>query len=434
MNSASGRGTGGSVDTVQATPSHRAAAAASTGASASTKPVGHVRMWLVAWRLHRIQAGAMLAIMAVAAAAMALFRWRVVATFRDLGCDLFPADPNGLGCINVDGSQVWWNDGFSSWSALAHLGMLAAPVVLGAFAAAPVFTREFSRGTHVLALTQSVSRRHWFVAKTTVLVVPLVAGLLALAAVMRWTDGVVSITAYNRLEKLTFFTASIVPAAVGLTMFALTIAIGMIARSLLPTLVTGILVGGVLLFGLVTAQPHVLPADRTVTTMAEQYPAITQAMIDAENAQATGTHVAVPTDPDQRYVGMGYLNAAGDTVDLPNRTMSACYDRGNKAGEAAATAAGLSAEAGDATSGSGTAIAAHSTGDAFYNSPEYRTAQNEAMRDCIGEAGVVAQYSDILPGGLLWPLRWAMTGICALLAALFLGASVWRLQPALAKR
>lgn len=53
---------------------------------------------------------------------------------------------------------------------------------------------------------------------------------------------------------------------------------------------------------------------------------------------------------------------------------------------------------------------------------------------CFQQAGVVARYTDYVPASMLWPLRWVVTGICVILAALFLGVSAWRLKSAVAKR
>jgi hypothetical protein len=398
-------------------------------------------MWWVAWRQHRHQIAALIAIVAVFSGSAIAFRSRVTATWARLGCELFPAEAGGgmPGCTDAMGNAVWWNDGFSMQSGLLHGAVLLGPVVIGAFAAAPLFTREFGHGSHVLALTQSVSRTRWLVAKTTVVLVPLVAALLAVGIVMQWTDGVVAITAYGALESNNFLTRGIMPAAVGLVSFALTLAIGMIFRSLLPTLVAGILIGLVLLFGLGAVQLHVLPAHRTVTTMATLYPVVTEATINEENAQAEGATAPVPADWNQAFVGQGYLDAGGNTIEVPNAAVGACFTDGLRAGETAAKAAGLADDGGSGPSmvisgGRAGDEAAHAGSGDFYDSPEYRTAYNASVRTCFEDAGAVAEYTDMLPGSMLWPLRWAMTGICVILAALFLGVSAWRLKPAIAKR
>lgn len=417
------------------------AALADRPGGASLKGAAPHGIWWVAWRLQRAQILVLLAIAAVFVGVVAAFRLRVTTTWARLGCEFFPAANGGdlPDCTDATGTSVWWNDGFSIQSGFLHGAALLGPVVFGAFAAAPIFAREFAHGTHVLALTQSVSRTRWFIAKTTVVLVPLIVALLAVGIVMQWTDGVAAITAYGALESNNFLTRGIMPAALGLAAFAVTLAMGMIFRNLLPALVAGILVGLVMLFGLGAAQLHVLPPDRTVTTLAELYPVVTQATIDDEIAQTEDAAAPAPPDPNQAYVGQGYLNAAGGTVDVPNATVAACFTHGALAGEAAAKAAGLTEDSG---AGPAVVISGGRAGDPtvyagngdYFNSPEYRTAYNESVRTCFEDAGAVAEYTDMIPGSMLWPLRWAITGICVVLAAVFLGISAWRLKAAVAKR
>ncbi len=68
------------------------------------------------------------------------------------------------------------------------------------------------------------------------------------------------------------------------------------------------------------------------------------------------------------------------------------------------------------------------------NTPKYQAAYDHALLGCVDGKGIVFQYTDYLPGSLLGPLRWAMTGIAAVMAALFLLLGAARLRPAVAKR
>lgn len=56
------------------------------------------------------------------------------------------------------------------------------------------------------------------------------------------------------------------------------------------------------------------------------------------------------------------------------------------------------------------------------------------MLGCAHDKCVVSQYTDYLPGTKLWPLRRAMTGVAAIIAALFLLLGAIRLRTAVAKR
>ncbi|OYD67056.1 ABC transporter permease [Rhodococcus sp. OK302] len=61
------------------------------------------------------------------------------------------------------------------------------PMLLGALVGVTVFSRDIEQGTHVLGLTQSVSRVRWFWARVLVVFVPLTAGATLLGFALEWT-------------------------------------------------------------------------------------------------------------------------------------------------------------------------------------------------------------------------------------------------------
>jgi hypothetical protein len=69
----------------------------------------------------------------------------------------------------------------------AARGLVVLPVLVGVFVGAPLLARELEHGTYRLAWTQSLTRRQWLLAKTTLiaLATALGAGLAALAT-MWW--------------------------------------------------------------------------------------------------------------------------------------------------------------------------------------------------------------------------------------------------------
>lgn len=418
---------------------HRAPTPAITEAPAVrvSKGVSAKGIWWVAWRQHRLQIAVLLAIIAAGAAALAVLRARIITVFHEFGCPLY-GNLSGLGCVDTDGMQVWWSHGFSTWSQLAHVAMIGGPIVLGVFAAAPIFTREFSHGTQVFALTQSVGRGRWFAAKLTVLVVPLVGGLLVLGFLMQWTDTVVDVTAYGTLSASNFFARGILPAAIGLMAFGLALAVGMFVRSVVATLVVGILASGAVLVGAVLIQPHVLPPNRTVTEVADSYQPVTQAELDAQRSGAANDQASdADIDRNARYLGSGFLDANGRTVVLSNSQSQACYDQAVKAGDAAAAAAGLqptSVDTGTAVVVDGSGAVAVQADSGYQDSAVYINAFNRAHLDCMDGYGITANYTDVLPGSRLWPLRWTIAGILLALAAGLTAVGAWRLRWAVAKR
>ncbi|MCJ0906400.1 ABC transporter permease [Rhodococcus sp. ARC_M6] len=61
------------------------------------------------------------------------------------------------------------------------------PVLLGALVGVTVFSRDIEQGTHVLGLTQSVSRARWFWMRVLVVFVPLSVAAALLGFVLEWT-------------------------------------------------------------------------------------------------------------------------------------------------------------------------------------------------------------------------------------------------------
>ncbi|MGF0312676.1 hypothetical protein [Rhodococcus sp. IEGM1428] len=70
--------------------------------------------------------------------------------------------------------------------ALAILLTVVLPVALGAFVGVTVFSRDLERRTHVLGLTQSVSRRRWYTTRVAVVFVPTVLAMTLLGCALYW--------------------------------------------------------------------------------------------------------------------------------------------------------------------------------------------------------------------------------------------------------
>ncbi len=121
--------------------------------------------WL-AWRLQRAPLALCAALIAVIGAGLAVHRLAIV---DHLGA--MTADAGGFG-------ESLYR--FGDQDQLVHTVLLAVPVLLGLFWAAPLFAREFEARTHLMVLSQSVGRGRWFGTKVAVLV----AGALAVAAVL----------------------------------------------------------------------------------------------------------------------------------------------------------------------------------------------------------------------------------------------------------
>ncbi|MDV6262344.1 ABC transporter permease [Rhodococcoides yunnanense] len=70
--------------------------------------------------------------------------------------------------------------------AVAIMLTVVLPVVLGAFVGVTVFSRDLERRTHVLGLSQSVSRRRWYTTRVAVVFVPTVLAMTLLGCSLYW--------------------------------------------------------------------------------------------------------------------------------------------------------------------------------------------------------------------------------------------------------
>ena len=186
-------------------------------------------LW-VTWRQHRIQVLVAVAFVVVLGGALLFHGLRtgsVVATF----------EPGTAGYDNALGRH---------FNQLGNVLLLSAgvPALLGLFLGAPLLAREYERGTHLLAWTQSVSRRAWLGVKLAGLGAAVaVTGLGFGLAMYAWAGEFGSLRSGGRLANLELFVSTgIVPAAWWLFGFAVGVAAGTVLRKLLPAMVVTLVV------------------------------------------------------------------------------------------------------------------------------------------------------------------------------------------------
>jgi hypothetical protein len=138
---------------------------------------------------------------------------------------------------------------------------IIVPLLFGLFWGAPLLAKEFEDGTHNLAWTQGVSRRHWLRANI---------GWSLLAAAL-WGAGLAALVSYWRFPENALdsrFTAfdiqGIVPVAYAVFAVALGIAVGSVVRRVLPSLAItlGVFVGLRVLVGVYLRQHFVTPVTK----------------------------------------------------------------------------------------------------------------------------------------------------------------------------
>lgn len=198
---------------------------------------------------------------------------------------------------------------------LTTLLAVALPVLLGVFVGVTVFASEITRGTHVLGLSQSVSRARWFWSKLLVVFVPIIVAATLLGAALQWSRrGPIRFGVYyygTSLESPIFQASALVMGTA--TAFALILGatIALLLRRSLASMALTVVVGGAVLFLLGgVARPHYATPD-----------------VDAQGLE----YAVSGSGPSYRYtsdslrswtVDAGYVDAAGRDVDA---NLSPCF-------------------------------------------------------------------------------------------------------------
>ncbi|MFG1944362.1 ABC transporter permease [Nonomuraea sp. NPDC048826] len=173
---------------------------------------------------------------------------------------------------------------------------LVLPALIGAFWGAPLLGREYERGTHRLAWTQSVPARRWLAVKLGVLGGAVVAGGLLLSLMVSlwrpvFREGID--TGFGNLGV--FNMTGVAPAAWWLYAFALGVFAGALFRRTLPAMALVVAGVAVTMFGLFALSDHYAPAERVVLT-----------------------DTVVLDDPDARLVSATWVDPSGREVDAPS--------------------------------------------------------------------------------------------------------------------
>ncbi len=119
---------------------------------------------------------------------------------------------------------------------LSQYGLPATFAISGALIGAPLVAREVEQRTHLAAWTQSVSRRRWYAAKTSVLACGLaVAGLIA-GMVNAWLQHQLSTGDPASSRWSWFVSINLAPVGEAVLAFALAVAFGALLRRTLPAI------------------------------------------------------------------------------------------------------------------------------------------------------------------------------------------------------
>jgi hypothetical protein len=244
--------------------------------------------------------------------------------------------------------------------------VMALPLIFGLFCGGPLFAREIEQGTHVFALTQSVSRTRWFAVKVAVTVLPAMAAAGAITAAL-WSmlsvQGYVGVLGQGLFHTWNFTTTGFAPTAYTMLAVAIGIALGIITRSTL-----GAMAGTLVVFVAARVIGHLargqwlglLPTTRIVQPL-----------------DAAGH------SPDQHAVAYGFLTKDGSVVPADDGALAACVEQNHRSGD---------------------------------------------PTTCYPKLGITQQFADVLGPGQYWTAQLIELALFGGVAVALLGTGIWLLR------
>ncbi|WP_235023752.1 ABC transporter permease [Streptomyces sp. WAC05374] len=220
----------------------------------------------VAVRQHRRPLWTALGLLLVAVGMMLgsrLWADAAVEALRTTGCAVDSPGPRCFQAAREYTDSIWAARHLIEYTAL---GMIALPVVVGAFMAGPMIAREMETGTYLVAWSQSVSPARWLAAKLSVPLVAVVAGTVLLAQLFRWAWSTGPAHAFPTYwyEPTMYASIGAVPTASAVMGVAVGTLIGLLVRRTVVAMGVTALVTGTVLAVLAQTRAHLWPV-RTLT-------------------------------------------------------------------------------------------------------------------------------------------------------------------------
>jgi hypothetical protein len=208
---------------------------AQPGQGTLARPLPWRRMGWVTWRQHRATLISVPAVIAVAAAFLIVFGLQVHHAYGTLvNC------PLNQGAQSVACSAAFRNFNNTDWPLANACSILMglAPVLIGAFAGAPLLARELETGTYRYAWTQGLGRERQVIAKLVLLGLTLAVLAAALGQLFAWFFQPFLYTEQmnNLSTEGVFDTQGLAFPAFTLVSFAIGAFLGMLFRRIIPAL------------------------------------------------------------------------------------------------------------------------------------------------------------------------------------------------------
>ena len=207
---------------------------AQPGQATASRPVPLRGMVWVTWRQHRATLISVPAVLGAIAVFLVIFGLKVHRDYAALVHCPVSGPVNGGGCGNLMSAfnSFDWTIG-NTCAILLQL----APVLIGAFAGAPLLARELETGTYRFAWTQGLGRERQAIAKLALLGVTLAVVAAAFGELFAWFfQPFLYVEQMNRLSETVFDASGLVFPAFTLVAFMIGAFLGMLFRRVIPAL------------------------------------------------------------------------------------------------------------------------------------------------------------------------------------------------------
>jgi len=207
---------------------------AQPGQDKSLRPVPWRRLGWVSWRQYRVSVVGGAVFLCVVAAYLLVMGLRIrtgyasVASCPQLGSRLSPTCTTALMLFG----------GYHVWGESTAAVMMAVPMLIGAFAGAPILGRELEVGTFRFAWTQGAGRTRWALARIALPAVTVTVAAAALSQLFGWFYYPFFATGDSALAPQYFELTGIAFAAWTLAAFAIGTLAGVLIRRVVPAIAT----------------------------------------------------------------------------------------------------------------------------------------------------------------------------------------------------
>jgi len=220
----------------------------------STRPVRWRRLGAVSWRQYRFSAAGAAVFLGVLAAYLLIMGLRIRSGYASVGSCSLAARHIPRTCQIA----LMLFGGYHVWGETTAAVMLTVPMLIGAFAGAPILGRELETGTFRFAWTQGAGRTRWALARLALPAVTVTAAAAAFSQLFGWFYyPFFAFPADSAFSPQYFELTGIAFAAWTLAAFAIGALAGAGIRKVVPAIAAAMAVwAGLLLVTILYLRPH----------------------------------------------------------------------------------------------------------------------------------------------------------------------------------